>query len=98
LWDAKQLLARGTGPTRNDRDALDDLADGTRRPSEVDPAELPEALQGIPLEPLLDAIFDYVDARRVYARAYASTPPAVTAEEAIAAAIIAPPRRRPSER
>lgn len=48
----------------NGRDALDDLAEGKKRPSEITNADVPAALADIDLEPLLDAVFDFVDARR----------------------------------
>lgn len=58
-------LERAFGPRVRGRDALDDLAEGLRRPSEIKPEELPEDLAGVDLEPLLDAVWDFVDARRV---------------------------------
>ena len=59
------LLAASSGPMEGGRDALDDLAEGRRRPSEVREEELPSALRGLDLEPLLDAVWDFVDARAV---------------------------------
>lgn len=49
------------------RDALEELASGRRRHFEYDPAELPPAIRHVDLEPLMDAVFDYVDAREVLA-------------------------------
>lgn len=46
-----------------ERDGLDDLADGTLRPSEVPVERVPLALHGVDLEPLLDAVFELVEAR-----------------------------------
>lgn len=98
---ARAVLARAFGPRHPEtrRDALDDLADGRRRPSEIAQVELPAALHGVALEPLLDAVFEFVDARRLVEAAYAADgQPAGTAGAAAAAAISAPPRYRPSRR
>ncbi len=46
-------------------DALDELASGRRRSYEFTKDELPAPLWGVDMEPLLDAVWDYVDARRV---------------------------------
>jgi hypothetical protein len=65
LAPIQELLTRCYGPRHDDRDALDDLAEGRGRPDQVRNAELPPALAGVNLEPLLDAVFDAVDARFV---------------------------------
>jgi hypothetical protein len=61
----RALMKRAYAEGASGRDALDDLATGVRRPSEVEPLELPKSLQHIDLEPLLDAVWNYVDARRI---------------------------------
>ncbi len=98
---AAALVARAFGPRdpRTRRDALDDLADGRLRPSEVGDAALPAALHGVPLEPLLDAVFAFVDARRTVERAYAAEgqPPGAAGRGA-AEALTQPRRRYPSRR
>ncbi|MBI4815289.1 MAG: hypothetical protein HY791_03455 [Deltaproteobacteria bacterium] len=65
-----KLLAASYGPTRRTResdshpeDVLDDLAYGRVRPSEVNEEDLPPWLLDVDLEPLLDALWDFVDAR-----------------------------------
>lgn len=60
-----EFLERAHGPLTNGRDVLDDLADGLLRPNEVKAGDVPAALAGIDLEPLLDAVWDFVDARRL---------------------------------
>jgi hypothetical protein len=60
-----ELLKKLRGRVQSGPDVLDALASGAKRPSEVDPADLPEFLQGLDLEPLQDPIFDFVDARAV---------------------------------
>lgn len=44
-------------------DALVELASGRRRSFEYRPDELPASQSGVDMEPLLDAVWDYVDAR-----------------------------------
>lgn len=87
------------------RDALDDLADGVRRPSEVKKAELPAALQNVALEPLLDAIWEFVDARRVLQESArlskareGPTGPFGNAGAELARSLLAPRRLPPSRR
>jgi hypothetical protein len=63
----RALLKRAYAKLPGQRDGLDDLAEGRRRPSEVKAGELPEALRHVDLEPLLDAVWDFVDARQTYA-------------------------------
>lgn len=72
-------------------------------PSEIAAHELPAALAGVSLEPLLDVVFDFVDARRVLE----ATIPARKSEDgldaaalgaSVARAVLEPRRLRPSRR
>jgi hypothetical protein len=65
LEEAAKLLTRA----QSKPGVLEDLASGKRRPSEVSKDELPEVLREVDLEPLLDVIWDYVDARRALGEA-----------------------------
>lgn len=53
------------GPANSDEelDVLAQLARGHRRPSDVREDEKPGFLRGVALEPLMDAVYDFVDAR-----------------------------------
>jgi hypothetical protein len=93
------LPERAFGPSNGGKDALDDLAEGLRRPSEVTRDELPSALHGIALEPLLDAIWDYVDARRVmHSSLEQLRGRALPIERRLVDAVLGAPRRMPSRR
>lgn len=58
-------LSRAFAHADQATDGLNSMASGALRPNEVDPKDIPESLQEIDLEPLLDAVWDFVDARRV---------------------------------
>lgn len=89
------------GNQKNGLDGMDQLAQGRLRPSEVEPDALPLAVRGIDLEPLLDAVFDFVDARVVVADAIeqlrAGTPSGGPGR-AIGRAVLGAPRLAPSKR
>lgn len=98
----KTGIGAAYGLVAEGRDGLDALAEGLRRPSEVSPEALPEALRGQALEPLLDAIWDFVDARRVTAAALSQLEGEVEGSAAVgqrlAAAMLGPRRLPPSRR
>ena len=94
-------VAVAFGALSEGRDGLDALAEGSRRPSELTPASLPEAVRGQALEPLLDAIWDFVDARRVTASALNDLENEVDGSAAVGerlAAAVRGPRRLPPSR
>jgi hypothetical protein len=102
----RPLLQRLRGRVTSGADVLADLASGAKRPSEVDPADLPEFLQGLDLEPLLDPIFDFVDARtamesvvsRYEKLAKGPTLDLQGVGAELAVRVLAPPRWQPSRR
>ncbi len=88
------------------RDVLDKLAMGELRPSEVDPSQLPKFLVQQDLEPLMDSIWDFVNARRAIQQILSSASIGLAAKgvvppvagRALAKDILAPPRFAPSRR
>lgn len=98
----KTGISAAYGTVSEGRDGLDALAEGLQRPSEVSAEALPQALRGEALEPLLDAIWDFVDARRVTASALsqleAEVDGSAAAGERLAAAVLGPRRLPPSRR
>lgn len=119
-WPEWRWASDAWGPTRDGRgpldtfdlvgalgarDALDALALGHRRPSEVTAEEVPKALANVDLEPLLDAIYDYVDARRAleevkvqYLAATAQKSNPIDHSALVARELLEPRKRPPSRR
>lgn len=92
-------------PVRPGRDALDELAAGRLRPSEVRDDQLPGFLAGAALEPLLDALWNFVDARAVAERVLGALlsrrvrgVAAPVPGDELAQALLSEPRLAPSER
>jgi hypothetical protein len=98
LKEIRSAYAGAFGPRSGGRDALDDLADGLRRPSEVKRDEVPKPLAGINLEPLLDAVWDFVDARRVESEILEQTLTSDVLGARVADEMLASRRRMPSRR
>lgn len=85
----------------NPRDMLDALASGAFSPAQIDAEALPTFLRGYPLEPLLDAVWDFVDARATCEQIIRAVNPAGAPSSAgldIAAALLTAPSLPPSRR